>query len=97
MEPEAPVIVALNEFNEPDLGGWWIGMIIGFVVVVVVVVIVGALLTLASRINRQAREAVRLLEVTKSSTDSLSGLHRTNKMLRTVLAGAATARGALGG
>ena len=89
------MILAVNEFGEPDLGGWWVGLIIGFVLVVVVVVVVGALLMLASRIAGQAREAVGLLEVTRTSTDSLSGLTTTNQTLHSILAGAGTAREAV--
>jgi hypothetical protein len=89
--------VTLNEFEEPHLGGWWTGLIIGLVVVVVVVVVVSVLLVLASRINAQARAAVRELEATRSTTQPLAELRRTNDTLQSILRGARTAREALGG
>jgi ABC-type multidrug transport system fused ATPase/permease subunit len=87
----------LNEFGEPNLGGWWLGLIIGLVVVVVVVVVVGVLLVLASRINAQVRAAVRELEPTRTTTQPLVELSRTNDTLQSILRGARTAREALGG
>jgi hypothetical protein len=87
----------LNEFGEPHLGGWWVGLIIGLVVVVVVVVVVSVLLVLASRINAQARAAARELEATRSTTQPLVELGRTNDTLQSILRGARTARKALGG
>jgi len=95
-----PHFVALNEFGEPHLGGWWVGLIIGVVVVVVVVVVVilvSVLLVLASRINAQARAAARELEATRSTTQPLVELRRTNDTLKSILRGARTARKALGG
>lgn len=87
----------MNEFGEPALGGWWVGLSIGFVLVLVVVVVVGVLLALASRIGSQVREAVASLDVARSATLSLSELHRTNDTLRSILGGAVTAREALEG
>lgn len=87
----------MNEFGEPHLAGWWAGLIIGLVVVVVVVVVVSVLLVLASRINTQARAAARELEATRSTTQPLGELRRTNDTLQSILRGARTAREALGG
>jgi uncharacterized membrane protein len=87
----------LNEFGEPSLGGWWAGLIIGLVVVVVVVIVVSVLLVLASRINGQVRAATRELEATRSTTQPLVELARTNNTLQSILRGARTARQALGG
>ena len=89
------LFVALNEYGDPHLGGWWVGLIIGLMVVVVVVVSV--LLVLASRINTQARAAARELEATRSTTNPLMELRRTNDTLQSILRGARTARQALGG
>jgi hypothetical protein len=89
--------VTLNEFGEPHLGGWWAGLIIGFVVVVVVVLVVSTLLVLASRINAQVRAAARELEATQSTTQPLVELGRTNNTLQSILRGARAARKALGG
>jgi flagellar biosynthesis/type III secretory pathway M-ring protein FliF/YscJ len=87
----------VNELGQPHLGGWWAGLIIGLVVVVVVVVLVSALLVLASRINAQARAAAHELEATRSTTQPLGELARTNATLQSILRGARTARKALGG
>ncbi|MGH3867963.1 MAG: hypothetical protein ACRDQ4_17930 [Pseudonocardiaceae bacterium] len=87
----------MNEVGESPLGGWWAGLIIGLVVVVVVVVVVSVLLVLASRINAQARSAAHELEATRSTTQPLVELHRTNDTLQSILRGARTARQALGG
>ncbi|MGH3972009.1 MAG: hypothetical protein ACRDS9_01585 [Pseudonocardiaceae bacterium] len=87
----------MNEFGEPNLGGWWAGLIIGLVVVLVVVIVVVVLLVLASRINAQARAAARELEATRSTTQPLGELGRTNATLQSILRGARAAREALGG
>ncbi|MGH3905060.1 MAG: hypothetical protein ACRDTE_12835 [Pseudonocardiaceae bacterium] len=87
----------MNELGEPQLGGWWTGLIIGLVVVVVVVVVVTVLLVLASRIKAQVHAAVRELEATQSTTQPLVELRRTNDTLQSILRGARAARGALGG
>ena len=87
----------MNEFGEPSLAGWWAGLIIGLVVVVIVVILVSVLLVLASRINARARTAVRELEGTRSTTQPLGELHRTNDTLQSILRGAQAARKALGG
>lgn len=83
--------------GESHLGGWWVGLTIGLVVVVVVVIVVGVLLVLASRINARARAVTRELEATRSTTQPLVELGRTNAMLQSILQGARTAREALGG
>lgn len=95
--PEATLTLALNEFGEPGLGGWWAGLIIGFVIVAAIVVVVGAILMLASQIRDEAVQAVGLLEVTRDATQPLHELRRTNELLQGILSGAATARKALGG
>ena len=87
----------MNEYGEPNLGGWWAGLIIGLVVVVVVVVIVSVLLVLAARINAQVRAAVRELEPTRTTTQPIVELARTNDTLQSILRGARAAREALGG
>lgn len=77
--------------------GWWVGLIIGLVVVVIVVVLVSVLLVLAARINAQVRAATRELEATRSTTEPLVELGRTNDTLQSILQGARTARQAIGG
>ena len=87
----------MNQLGEPNLSGWWAGLIIGLVVVVVVVVVVSVLLVLASRINAQVRAAARELEATRTTTQPLVELSRTNETLQSILRGARSAREALGG
>jgi uncharacterized membrane protein len=87
----------LNQFGEPQLGGWWTGLIIGLVVVAVVVIVVSVILVLAARINTHVRTATRELEATRSTTQPLGELNRTNTTLQSILRGARTARQALGG
>lgn len=87
----------MTDYGGPNLTGWWTGLIIGLVILVVVVIVVGTLLVLASRINGQARLAARELEATRSTTQPLGELARTNSTLQSILRGARAARKALGG
>ncbi len=87
-------LTALNQFGEPHLGGWWVGLTIG---VVIVVILVGVLLVLAARINTQARAAAGELEAIRTTTQPLVELRRTNDTLQSLLRGARAARKALGG
>ncbi|HJT05125.1 MAG TPA: hypothetical protein VJ757_16080 [Pseudonocardiaceae bacterium] len=87
----------MTDYGEPHLAGWWTGLIIGLVILVAVVIVVSALLILASRINAQARVAARELEATRTTTQPLAELTRTNSSLQSILRGARAARKALGG
>ncbi|HVP02157.1 MAG TPA: hypothetical protein VMT10_06265 [Solirubrobacteraceae bacterium] len=58
--------------------GWTAGLVLGIVVVLVVAAIVITILVLAKRIARQARTAVRGLEVVRTQTAELSGIARIN-------------------
>lgn len=87
----------MTDYGGPNLTSWWTGLIIGLVILVVVVIVVGTLLVLASRINGQARLAARELEATRSTTQPLGELARTNSTLQSILRGARAARKALGG
>ncbi len=91
------MLLATHKFGETHLSGWWLGLIIGFILVVVVVVIVGALLALASRIGAHTREAAQAFEVARSTTQPIEELRRTNSTLQSILQGARSARQALGG
>lgn len=73
------------------------GLTIGVVVVVIVVVLVSVLLVLASRINSQVRAATGELEGTRTTTQPLVELRRTNDTLQSLIRGAVAARKALGG
>ncbi|MGH3621143.1 MAG: hypothetical protein ACRDQ5_05045 [Sciscionella sp.] len=91
------MLLALNSFGEPALGGWYVGLAIGFLIVLVVVIVVGTILALATRVLVQARTAVTSLEEARATTQPLHELGRTNESLRSILQGAQAARRALGG
>ncbi len=58
--------------------GWWIGLVLGVVVIAVAAVIVIAIVMLALRIRGQARGAVEGVEVVRAQTDELAGVERIN-------------------
>jgi hypothetical protein len=58
--------------------GWWIGLVLGIVVIAVAAVIVIAIVMLARRIAGQARGAVDGVEVVRTQTDELAGIGRIN-------------------
>lgn len=87
----------MTDYGAPSLAGWWAGLIIGLVILVVVVIVVSTLLVLAARINAQARAAARGLEASRTTTQPLVELNRTNSTLQSILRGARAARKALGG
>jgi hypothetical protein len=58
--------------------GWWIGLVLGIVVVAVAAVIVITIVMLARRIAEQARGAVDGVEVVRAQTDELAGIARIN-------------------
>jgi threonine/homoserine/homoserine lactone efflux protein len=58
--------------------GWWIGLVLGIVVIAVAAVIVIVIVTLARRIAGQARGAVDGVEVVRAQTDELAGVARIN-------------------
>jgi hypothetical protein len=58
--------------------GWWIGLVLGVVVIAVAAVIVIAIVILAKRIAGQARGAVEGVELVRAQTDELAGIARVN-------------------
>jgi hypothetical protein len=58
--------------------GWWIGLVLGIVVIAVAALIVIAIVMLARRIAGQARGAVHGVEVVRAQTDELAGIGRIN-------------------
>jgi hypothetical protein len=58
--------------------GWWIGLVLGIVVILVAAAIVITIVTLARRIAAQARGAVEGVEVVRAQTDELAGIARIN-------------------
>jgi len=76
---------------------WYIGLIVGFVVVVVVVAVAGWLLTIASRIGDQAQRAGEVLGRTGRNVAPASEVRRANDSATAILDLAARARAALAG
>jgi uncharacterized membrane protein len=58
--------------------GWWIGLVLGIVVILVAAAIVITVVTLARRIAAQAQGAVDGVEVVRAQTDELAGIARIN-------------------
>jgi hypothetical protein len=58
--------------------GWWIGLVLGIVVIAVAAAIVITIVLLARRIAGQARGAVECVEVVRAQTDELAGIDRIN-------------------
>ena len=58
--------------------GWWIGLVLGIVVILVAAAIVITVVTLARRIAAQASGAVEGVEVVRAQTDELAGVARIN-------------------
>lgn len=83
--------VFASHLERGEYTGWWIGLIIGFAIVVVVVIVVAAILTFASRIADQAREATAAVDEARQTTAALWDVQRMNQSANTLLE---TARGA---
>jgi hypothetical protein len=58
--------------------GWWIGLVLGIVVIAVAAAIVITIVLLARRIAGQARGAVEGVEVVRVQTEELAGIDRIN-------------------
>ena len=58
--------------------GWWIGLVLGIVVIAVAAVIVITIVLLARRIAAQARGAVAGVELVRAQTEELAGIARIN-------------------
>lgn len=58
--------------------GWWIGLVLGIVVIAVAAAIVITVVLLARRIASQARGAVDGVEVVRAQTDELAGIGQIN-------------------
>ena len=58
--------------------GWYVGLVLGIVVIAVAAVIVIAIVRLAQRIAQQARTAVAGVDAVREQTDELGGVGRIN-------------------
>jgi hypothetical protein len=58
--------------------GWYVGIVLGVVVILVAAAIVITIVALAQRIAKQANGAVQGVEVLRTQTDALGGVGRIN-------------------
>jgi hypothetical protein len=58
--------------------GWYVGLVLGIVVIAVAALIVIEIVRLGQRIARQADGAVGGVDVVRQQTDALSGISRIN-------------------
>lgn len=87
--------VAAAESADPvgnGLGGWYAGLIIGFLVVVIVVAIVGTILSLASKIVKQAAMATDALDSAQANTLPLWDVAQTTRATKAILNSATIVR-----
>ena len=79
------------------LTGWYVGLVIAAVVISLVVILVAIILGLARKIGSQAAAIAASLEASHANTMALAGIGDVNTTVLAINAGAAAARGALGG
>jgi hypothetical protein len=58
--------------------GWYVGLVLGIVVIAVAALIVIEIVRLAQRIAAQARTAVQGVDAVREQTDELGGIARIN-------------------
>jgi hypothetical protein len=58
--------------------GWYVGIVLGIVVIAVAAAIVITIVLLARRIEAQARTSVQGVDAVRAQTDALSGVARIN-------------------
>ena len=58
--------------------GWYVGLVLGIVVIAVAAAIVITIVSLAQRISKQAATAVEGVDLVRTQTDSLAGISRIN-------------------
>jgi ascorbate-specific PTS system EIIC-type component UlaA len=88
---------AMTSVLAASTGGWWAGLILGFLAVAVIVVVVAVVLALASRIADKAHAATLALPVVRDQTDVLHDVAHVNASAITILRVARAARKALTG
>lgn len=91
------LILAEHELGQPHLFGWYLGFAIAFAVIVVVVIVVAAILSLANRIGKQAREGILILEQAQNTTLPLWEIRHTNSTVESLTATFRSARRVLEG
>ncbi len=80
-----------------DMTGWWVGYIIGGVVVALVAALVLLITKTAHGIAVAAEDITRSLEESRIRTEALWEVATTNEVASAILSGAIEARRALGG
>jgi len=75
-------VVAYN--SDTHLFGWYLGFVIGSVIITVIVAEVGAVLSVARRIGGQAQQADQGLSVAYDHTYALRDLTRTRDIAQSV-------------
>jgi hypothetical protein len=75
-------VVAYN--GDTHLFGWYLGFVIGSVIITVIVAEVAAILSVARRIGGQAQQADHGLSVAYENTYALRDLTRTRDIARSV-------------
>ena len=75
-------VVAFN--SDTHLFGWYLGYVIGAVIITVIVAEVGAVLSVARRIGGQAQQADQGLSVAYDHTYALRDLTRTRDIAQSV-------------
>ncbi|MDP9021622.1 MAG: hypothetical protein M3N57_02775 [Actinomycetota bacterium] len=81
----------------PPLGGWYVGLAIGFVIVLVVVVVVASILNSAQTINQQARVAIDALDDGYRNTLGMWDVATVDEHAMHILHSAQSVRQVLGG
>lgn len=79
------------------MGGWYVGLAIGALVVVIVVAVVLLIISIAVRIAKQAELATAALDESRAHTLPLWDVMKINDSGKAILKATRTARGALGG
>ncbi len=82
---------------EAVLTGWWVGYVIGLVVITAVVGLVAAILTLAGRIGLQAAAITDALDDARLNTMGLWDVEKANAGLQSIVKTAGEARAVVEG
>ncbi len=72
--------------------GWWVGWTVGTVVVVIAALLLLAIIGLGRRIISQAQDITRALDSTRTNTNAMFDLSRTNLALDRTVRSLARAR-----
>ncbi len=85
----------LDVLDQPSLTAWYIGFAIAGVCITIVVILVAIILTMARRIDVQARAIIEGLEDSRANTMVLWDVATVNEDLTGIVGSAQAARGVL--